>query len=73
MKDQLIQYANEINETKPYCIVLYKTKRRLNSPIEDKVIDSIYQSKEDFLNRGVGRAMKIPMEFGVSVDTWIYD
>lgn len=72
MKDQLIQYANEINETKPYCIVLYKTKRRLNSPIEDKVIDSIYQSKEDFLDRGE-RAMKIPMEFGVSIDTWIYD
>lgn len=73
MRKVLIEYANEINETKPYCIVLYKTKRRLNSPIEDKVIDSIYQSKEDFLDRGVERAMNIPTEFGVSVDTWIYD
>ena len=73
MKDQLIEYANEINETKPYCIILYKTKRMTNSFSEYKIVDSVYQSKEDFLDRGVERAMKIPMEFGVSVDTWIYD
>jgi hypothetical protein len=73
MKEKLIQYANEINESKPYCIVLYKTKRRLNSPVEDKIVDSIYQSTQDFLDRGVDRAMNIPTEFGVSIDTWIYD
>lgn len=73
MKKELIQYVNEINESKPYCIVLYKTKRRLNSPVEDKIVDSIYQSTQDFLDRGVDRAMNIPTEFGVSIDTWIYD
>ena len=73
MKEKLIKYKNEINESKPYCIVLYKTKRRLNSPVEDKIVDSIYQSTQDFLDRGVDRAMNIPTEFGVSIDTWIYD
>jgi hypothetical protein len=73
MKEEILKYVNEINESKPYCIVLYKTKRRLNSLIEDKIVDSIYQSNQDFLDRGVDRAMNIPTEFGVSIDTWIYD
>lgn len=73
MKEEILKYVNEINESKPYCIVLYKTKRRLNSPIEDRIVDSIYQSNQDFLDRGVDRALNIPTEFGVSIDTWIYD
>lgn len=73
MKEEILKYVNQIDESKPYCIVLYKTKRRLNSPIEDRIVDSIYQSNQDFLDRGVDRALNIPTEFGVSIDTWIYD
>lgn len=73
MKEEILKYVNQIDESKPYCIVLYKTKRRLNSPIEDRIVDSIYQSNQDFLDRGVDRAMNIPTEFGVSIDTWRYD
>jgi hypothetical protein len=47
MKEEILKYVNEINESKPYCIVLYKTKRRLNSLIEDKIVDSIYQTNQD--------------------------
>ena len=73
MKEEILKYVNQIDESKPYCIVLYKTKRRLNSPVEDKIVDSIYQSTQDFLDRGVDRALNIPTEFGVSIDTWRYD
>ena len=73
MKEEILKYVNQIDESKPYCIVLYKTKRRLNSPIEDRIVDSIYQSNQDFLDRGVDRALNIPTEFGVSIDTWRYD
>jgi hypothetical protein len=73
VKEEILKYVNQIDESKPYCIVLYKTKRRLNSPIEDRIVDSIYQSNQDFLDRGVDRAMNIPTEFGVSIDTWRYD
>jgi len=73
VKEEILKYVNQIDESKPYCIVLYKTKRRLNSPIEDRIVDSIYQSNQDFLDRGVDRALNIPTEFGVSIDTWRYD
>jgi hypothetical protein len=73
VKEEILKYVNQIDESKPYCIVLYKTKRRLNSPVEDKIVDSIYQSTQDFLDRGVDRALNIPTEFGVSIDTWRYD
>jgi len=38
VKEEILKYVNQINESKPYCIVLYKTKRRLNSPIEDRIV-----------------------------------
>lgn len=77
-QEDLLELASEFKEltekegSDKFCVILYKTKPR-NSFGEERFIDRIYQSVEEFEKRGIDRALLIPTEFGVCVELYQFD
>lgn len=65
MKDDKDLIAGE------FCIILYR--KRGYGINETKHTDKIYKSVSDFAERGVEDIQKIPSEFGIAVECWVFD
>lgn len=72
----LKEWKSVIKEKKlegEYCIIIYKTKRRISSFGEEKHVHKVLKHIDEFEARGLEILDVIPPEFGVYMELYKFD